>query len=184
MGLSELTEITSYVHKVAFLKCKSSFRWDKHCRPTVCVVSELRLNVRESKGSEYILGKVKIFVLYPSLRKIACLVSTSSLYHKICFVPKSLAVFETFMQPCTVSLTLVWCLRSWTLLWAETHTHVLHFPLCCKVGKQTLIQIVCLVVCLHHISTPGIMGLMLTWQAAAGKRKEHLPCLIWEIVHL
>lgn len=69
---------------------------------------------------------------------------------------------------CTfISLAFVWCLLSTTLLRAETHTHVLHFPLWCRAGEQTLIQTVFLVVCLN------IMG-PIQIRAAATENKEHL----------
>lgn len=126
---------------------------DRQC---VCYVWTLSLNVRGSKVCLHFWGKMKILVFTPSLKFIIII---DSLQFTL------LGAFETYKKRlrnctifiCTVILAFVWCLRSWTLLRAETHTHVLHFPLWCRAGKQTLIQIVCLVVCLnrHHTERHG-----------------------------
>lgn len=67
---------------------------------------------------------------------------------------------------CIISLAAVWFLHSWTLLLAETRTHVLHFPLGC----------------LNFMPAASIMGRQLTWQAAVIKthtKKARMRRLVW-----
>lgn len=75
---------------------------------------------------------------------------------------------------CTLRLALAWCLRSRALLRAETHTHVLHFPLSRRTGKQTLIQIVCSKMHIrskHHWTTAVMTACL--------QGRWSLACLIW-----